>query len=83
VANLGLRFLGDRIDYLEDGLELIDYKSTKEVKLPDPAEIDLQIGLYYLALEQRYRSCLQRLSLLYLRSGEKLSLMPVFTTYSR
>ena len=73
--NLEFRITGryDRLDYLEDGLELIDYKSTKEVKLPDPAEIDLQIGLYYLALEQRYRQSLKRLSLLYLRTGEKIS----------
>ncbi|MBW4639569.1 MAG: PD-(D/E)XK nuclease family protein [Gloeocapsa sp. UFS-A4-WI-NPMV-4B04] len=50
VANLEFVIAGryDRIDYLEDGLELIDYKSTKEVKLPLPDEIDLQIGLYYL-----------------------------------
>lgn len=73
--NLEFRISGryDRLDYLEDGLELIDYKSTKDVKLPDPAEIDLQIGLYYLALEQRYRQSLKRLSLLYLRAGEKVS----------
>ncbi len=62
----------DRLDFLGDGLELIDYKSTKEVKLPKPDEIDLQIGLYYIALEQRYQSCLQQLSLLYLRTGEKI-----------
>jgi putative RecB family exonuclease len=75
VENLEFRISGryDHLDYLEDGLELIDYKSTKEVKLPDPAEIDLQIGLYYLALEQRYRQSLKRLSLLYLRAGEKVS----------
>ena len=24
---------------------------TKEIEFPNPAEIDLQIGLYYLALE--------------------------------
>jgi putative RecB family exonuclease len=62
----------DRLDFLGDGLELIDYKSTKEVKLPPSDEIDLQIGLYYIALEQRYHSCLQQLSLLYLRTGEKI-----------
>ncbi len=42
------------------------------MKLPKPDEIDLQIGLYYIALEQRYQSCLQQLSLLYLRTGEKI-----------
>lgn len=63
----------DRLDYFEDGLELIDYKSAKEVEAIEPEVIDLQIGLYYLALEQRYRRSLKQLSLLYLRSGEKRS----------
>lgn len=63
----------DRIDSLEDGLELIDYKSAREVEAYESDEVDLQIGLYYLALEQRYRRRLKRLSLLYLRTGEKIS----------
>jgi putative RecB family exonuclease len=63
----------DRLDYYEDGLELIDYKSAKEVEPVEPDEIDLQIGLYYLALEQHYRRSLKQLSLLYLRTGEKFS----------
>lgn len=63
----------DRLDYLNDGLELIDYKSTKEISAIDPEDMDLQIGLYYLALEQRYRRSLKRLSLIYLRSGDKIS----------
>lgn len=63
----------DRLDWLEDGLELIDYKSTKEVEELDPVKLDLQMGLYYLALEQRYQRSLKRLSFLYLRTGEKVS----------
>ncbi|MDX2232026.1 MAG: PD-(D/E)XK nuclease family protein [Leptolyngbyaceae cyanobacterium bins.349] len=62
----------DRIDFLSDGLELIDYKSSREMKLPETTEIDIQIGLYYLALEQTYRQSLKYLSLLFLRSGEKV-----------
>lgn len=69
--NLTGRF--DRLDWLDDGLELIDYKSGKERKELDSAEIDLQIGLYYLALEEKYKKSLKRLSLLYLRTGEKVS----------
>jgi putative RecB family exonuclease len=34
--------------------------------------MDLQIGLYYLALEQTYRQSLKYLSLLFLRTGEKV-----------
>lgn len=74
VEDLGFNLVGryDRIDFLSDGLELIDYKSGREVKLPDPSEINIQIGLYYLALEQTYRQSLKYLSLLFLRSGEKV-----------
>lgn len=63
----------DRLDLLDDGLELIDYKSTKEVKFFEPSQVDLQIGLYYLALEQTYQQSLRRLSLVYLRTGDKVS----------
>jgi putative RecB family exonuclease len=75
VENLEFQLSGryDRLDHFEDGLELIDYKSAKEVEVQEPEEVDLQIGLYYLALEQRYARSLKRLSLLYLRTGEKVS----------
>lgn len=63
----------DRLDYLDDGLELIDYKSAKDIEIAEPEAVDLQIGLYYLALEQRYQRSLKQLSLLYLRTGEKVS----------
>lgn len=75
VENLEFTLSGryDRLDYLGDGLELIDYKSTKDIKPFDPDELDLQIGLYYLALEQTYPQTLKRLSLIYLRSGETIT----------
>jgi putative RecB family exonuclease len=75
VENLEFLLWGryDRLDYLEDGLELIEYKSNKELKLPTLEEIDLQIGFYYLALEQRYKESLRQLSLLSLRTCEKMS----------
>jgi putative RecB family exonuclease len=74
IENLEFLVVGryDRLDFLEDGLELIDYKSGREAKLPDNREIDIQIGLYYLALEQTYRQSLKYLSLLFLRTGEKI-----------
>ena len=62
----------DRIDYLKDGLELIDYKSNRDLKVPESDEMDLQIGLYYLALEQTYHQSLKYLTLLFLRTGEKV-----------
>ncbi|MEL6321846.1 MAG: PD-(D/E)XK nuclease family protein [Cyanobacteria bacterium J06626_14] len=63
----------DRLDYCGDGLELIDYKSTKVLSVIDTEQVDLQIGLYYLALEQRYQRSLKRLSLIYLRTGDTVS----------
>lgn len=62
----------DRIDFLNDGLELIDYKSSRDLKVPEADAMDLQIGLYYLALEQTYQQSLKYLSLLFLRTGEKV-----------
>lgn len=62
----------DRLDYLDDGLELIDYKSAKDIDTFEDDEVDLQIGLYYLALEQRYKMSLKQMSLLYLRTGDKV-----------
>ena len=63
----------DRLNFLADGLELIDYKSAKSPTLLSAAEVDLQLGLYYLALAQRYGRSLKRMSLLYLRTGERVS----------
>ncbi|MGG6295927.1 RecB family exonuclease [Leptolyngbya sp. AN02str] len=75
VENLEFTLSGryDRLDYFEDGLELIDYKSTKDPDMQLSDEVDLQIGLYYLALEQRYQKSLKRLSLIHLRTAEKVS----------
>ncbi|KAI9129378.1 PD-(D/E)XK nuclease family protein [Acaryochloris sp. CCMEE 5410] len=61
----------DRLDFTDDGLELIDYKTSKTIAPSD--EIDLQLGLYYLILEQTYHKALQKLSLIYLRQGQKIT----------
>lgn len=75
VENLEFTLSGryDRLDYLGDGLELIDYKSTKDPEPLQSDEIDLQIGLYYLALEQRYHRTLKQLTILFLRTGQQVS----------
>jgi putative RecB family exonuclease len=62
----------DRIDELPDGLELIDYKAAKSVTLLSQSEMDLQLGLYALAFAQTYEQRLQYVSLLLLRTGEKI-----------
>jgi putative RecB family exonuclease len=42
----------------------LDYKTTKIPTIPE--EMDMQLGLYYLALEQIYQQSLKRLTLLFL-----------------
>ncbi|UJB73140.1 PD-(D/E)XK nuclease family protein (plasmid) [Acaryochloris sp. 'Moss Beach'] len=61
----------DRLDFTDDGLELIDYKTSKTIAPSNG--IDLQLGLYYLILEQTYQKALQKLSLIYLRQGQKIT----------
>jgi putative RecB family exonuclease len=61
----------DRLDHVNGDLELIDHKTTKNATTPDSA--DVQLGLYYLALQQVYQQSLKRLTLIYLRAGESLS----------
>ncbi len=69
----------DRIDKLEDGsFEVIDYKTSK--KMPAQREIDnnFQLSVYYLGLTNRWPSLKEKnkpikLSLYYLKHGEKLS----------
>jgi putative RecB family exonuclease len=74
IQNIEFQVVGryDRLDVLADGLELIDYKSAKLVELPDEADLDLQMGLYALALAQSDQPSLKYLSLLFLRTGEKV-----------
>ncbi len=74
MQNIEFQVVGryDRLDVLADGLELIDYKSAKLVQLPETADLDLQIGLYALALEQSDQPRLKYWSLVFLRTGEKV-----------
>jgi putative RecB family exonuclease len=61
----------DRLDNADGKLELIDYKTTKNSNVPDA--VDVQLGLYYLALQQVYGLSLKKLTLIFLRAGERLS----------
>lgn len=63
----------DHLDWLPDGLKLVDYKSSKSIPETASAELDLQLGLYYLALEQQYGRSLKQLSLIYLRAGREIA----------
>ena len=69
----------DRIDKLEDGtFEVIDYKTSK--KMPSQAVVDdnFQLSIYYLGIISRWPQIKEqdrpvKLSLYYLKHGEKLS----------
>jgi putative RecB family exonuclease len=60
----------DRLDNVKGDLELIDYKTTKTASTPD--SVDVQLGLYSIALEQVYQQSLKRVTLIFLRAGETL-----------
>jgi putative RecB family exonuclease len=74
VGKVEFQILGryDRIDELPDGLELIEYKTAKSVVLLSQPEMDIQLGLYALAFRQAYQQRLRYVTLLLLRSGEKV-----------
>ncbi|AFY60861.1 PD-(D/E)XK nuclease family protein [Synechococcus sp. PCC 6312] len=63
----------DRLDWFEDGLALVDYKSAKSPQVPAPDAVDVQLGLYALALGQHYQQSLKQVSLVFLRTGNVIS----------
>jgi len=54
-------------------LHLIDYKSSIQPKVLSDLEVDLQQGLYQVAIAQRYGASLAKVSHIYLRTGEVVS----------
>lgn len=69
----------DRIDKLPaGGFEVIDYKTARKMPAQDTVDSNLQLAIYYLGLIGRWPNIQEqkrpvRLSLYYLRHGEKLS----------
>jgi putative RecB family exonuclease len=61
----------DRLDYVTDGLHLLEFKSGKNASTTHL--VDLRLGLYSMALQQRYQQALKRLTLVFLGSRETLS----------
>ena len=61
----------DRLDYVEDGLDLFEFKTGKNTAPPD--QVDVRLGVYSMALQQVYQKVLKRVSLVFLRSREVLS----------
>ena len=71
----------DRIDKLDDGtFEVIDYKTTKKMPAQSDVDNNFQLLIYYLGIVNRWPSLEKedrpvKLSLYYLRHGEKLSVI--------
>lgn len=69
----------DRVDKLADNsFEIIDYKTTKKMPSQESIDNNLQLSIYYLGIINRWPSLKEenrpvKLSLCYLRHGEKLS----------
>jgi len=65
----------DRVDLLEEtgGYEVLDYKLSKVVASQEEVDEDLQLSLYCLAFESLQGVLPERVSLVYLRTGEKRS----------
>ncbi len=82
VDSLKFRISGryDRLDPLHEGqdplqaaVHLIDYKMSPHHQTSSELELDLQLGLYQIAIDQVYGSALKRVSHIYLRTGTMIS----------
>jgi putative RecB family exonuclease len=73
---LGGRY--DRLDTLRSNtkkgggaaLAVTDYKTSRTVLAPDQLAMDIQMGLYQIALNQRYQGSLAQVNHIYLRTGD-------------
>jgi putative RecB family exonuclease len=73
---LGGRY--DRLDTLRPDtkkgggatLAVTDYKTSRTVLAPDQLAMDIQMGLYQIALNQRYQGSLAQVNHIYLRTGD-------------
>jgi putative RecB family exonuclease len=75
---LGGRY--DRLDTLRPNtkkgrgaaLAVTDYKTSRTVLAPDQLAMDIQMGLYQIALNQRYQGSLAQVNHIYLRTGDSV-----------
>ena len=65
----------DRIDRIEGGVRIVDYKSGASAKrFREPEKDDLQLGIYAMAVEQLYPGTTGRAEYWLLRTGERGSI---------
>jgi putative RecB family exonuclease len=63
----------DRVDKLENGVAIVDYKTNKELFSADYLEKDLQLTFYQLAIETMWKMPVRKLTLYHLRSNTPCS----------
>lgn len=64
----------DRVDALDRGYEVIDYKTSKRLPSPKKLENDLQLPIYAMAVEEIYGQLPEKLSFYYLVPNKVISL---------
>jgi len=70
----------DRIDRCDDGVEIIDYKTSKTLHSTDNLKTDRQFAIYQLGVERNFNLPVKRLTLYHLRSLTKISI-PAHDSY--
>jgi putative RecB family exonuclease len=65
----------DRIDRVDGGLEIVDYKTSRELS-PDEARSSDQLALYQVLVEHNYHEPVHGLTLLHLRSLRPIRSLP-------
>jgi RecB family exonuclease len=77
IDGVKLRGFIDRVDKLESGgLAVVDYKTNKDLFTADYLAEDLQLTIYQLAAEQKWRLPVEKLTLYHLRSNTPCSVPP-------
>jgi RecB family exonuclease len=63
----------DRVDATDSGFDVIDYKLHRDLPTQQDVDVDLQLGLYHLALEEQHGIRPDTLSLYFLRHNVELT----------
>jgi DNA helicase-2/ATP-dependent DNA helicase PcrA len=61
----------DRVDGKGEGVEVVEYKISRETPSEEDVELSAQLNIYFLAARERFGACPVSLQYYYLRYGEK------------
>jgi putative RecB family exonuclease len=76
IEGVKLRGFIDRVDKLDSGLAIVDYKTDRGLFTRADLEKNLQLTLYQLAVEQSWHLPVERLTLYHFRSNTPCSCLP-------